>query len=627
MHLKLNYFSKIALDIVLSFLALALAMLLRFDLQVPLNYWSVFPLTAVIFAFFNIFSGVITSNFKSISAFAGAIDLTRALLSVFLTGLVLFVLKLTDILDFSGSIIVIYLFIMFTFTVAVRFAPKICLFINDSIKKRVLHSGGGTLVIGDGESIMSVIRRLREDKNSGNVTAILTEEQKYWGASLLGAKVLGGYDLIISAITKYNINEVVYSLQKGSGSLKELYKICQQNDVSFKVFQQFEEVNDYDGMPRHIIRDVSIEDLLGRNEIRLEKDWIDGFIKNKTILVTGGAGSIGSQICRQCLDFKCKKLIIFDINENGLFEMDVDLSKSNPGGDFVTVLGSVRDKNRLKSVFDAYAPDVVFHAAAHKHVPMIEGNPCEALKNNIFGTLNVINQCNDSKVKKLIVISTDKAVNPANIMGASKRVTEMLVQVFGRESYTEMAAVRFGNVLGSNGSVIPLFKKQIEQGGPVTVTHRDVERYFMTIAEAVQLVLQAAALATQGEIFVFDMGKLVKIYDLACELIRLSGLEPERDIEIKFVGLRPGEKLFEELRLDKEQVDITRHEKIFVCKPLDMSPAVLRKHLDELERIIDSEDAGRVAEALFDLVPSAYRDSCKLSAYKKPGLSRAFNSR
>lgn len=472
-----------------------------------------------------------------------------------------------------------------------------------------LYGSGGppkhVLVISDRDKAGLILRRLLQGQQlKFRPVAVLTDEAE-GDKKILGVRVYTNPNELGDIIRRCSIDEIVlladyYNARRTSG----LKRLCNSMGVDIKVFQSLTPI---DKSGENSFRKLNLEDLLGRNEIKLEKTWIEAFITGKRVLVTGAAGSIGSEICRQCLSFGCKSLYLLDIDENGLFELEIELNKLAGGADIVPIVASIRDAERLDSVFGKYSPEVCFHAAAHKHVPMMEKNPCEAMKNNIFGTLNILKVCDAEKVKKLIVISSDKAVNPSSVMGATKRVTEILVQAYGKTMSTEAAAVRFGNVLGSNGSVIPLFQKQIEEGGPVTLTHRNMERYFMTISEAVQLVLQTGALATRGEIFVFDMGRSMKIYDLAVELIRLAGLEPGKDIEIKETGLRPGEKLFEELRLDSENMDGTKHRSIFVCKPMSIDRAWLDRQLDHLKRALYSEDERSAIDCLFALVPSVYR--------------------
>jgi FlaA1/EpsC-like NDP-sugar epimerase len=366
-----------------------------------------------------------------------------------------------------------------------------------------------------------------------------------------------------------------------------------------------EEVIDRQGA-MNSLRNVQIEDLLGRDPIELDNKNIKNLIKDKTILVTGGGGSIGSELCRQIIKYKPQNLVILDIYENTLYDIERELEADYPTANIKAIIGSVRDKERLEEVFNKYKPNVVFHAAAHKHVPLMETSPLEAIHNNVFGTYNVVNCADKFGVEKFVLISTDKAVNPTNIMGASKRVCEMIVQTKNKTSKTDFVAVRFGNVLGSNGSVIPLMKKQIEKGGPVTVTHKEITRYFMTIPEAVQLILQAVTYAKGGEIFVLDMGEPVKIYDLAVSLIRLMGYEPNVDIPIIITGLRPGEKLYEELLMAEEGLVSTKHDKIFITQPMHLEEKELNEKLYELGNIKYNEDYSieKVKEVMKNVVPT-----------------------
>jgi FlaA1/EpsC-like NDP-sugar epimerase len=359
------------------------------------------------------------------------------------------------------------------------------------------------------------------------------------------------------------------------------------------------------------LKNLRIEDLLHRKEHKIDRELLDSFIKNKVILVTGGAGSIGSEICRQVLQYHCKHLIIFDHHEYGMFKMNEELKKSCASDLYSLEMGSVRDREKVRAVIEKYKPDVVFHAAAYKHVPMMEISADEAVKNNVIGTENVIEQCDMSGVKKFILISTDKAINPANVMGATKRIAELVLQCKSKTSSTQLAAVRFGNVLGSSGSVIPTFMEQINNRQNVTVTHPEMKRYFMTIPEAVRLVLQAGALAEGGEVYVLDMGEPVYIKDLAFDLIRASGLIPEKDIKIEYTGLRPGEKLFEELQYSDEDVDKTKHSGIFVCKLGNVDCKEFNMQLQILKEAAQSNDKKKVEDIIFEIVPSEYRENSK----------------
>ena len=384
--------------------------------------------------------------------------------------------------------------------------------------------------------------------------------------------------------------------------VKEILNICKETDCELRVLPGL-----YQMIKGEVsisqLRKVEIEDLLGRDPIRVKLDEIMGYVAGKVILVTGGGGSIGSELCRQVAAHEPKRLIIFDIYENNAYDIQQELKDKYPNLDLVVLIGSVRNTHRINSVFEKYRPDIVYHAAAHKHVPLMEDSPNEAIKNNVFGTYKTAMAADRYGAKRFVLISTDKAVNPTNIMGASKRLCEMVIQMMNRHSATEFVAVRFGNVLGSNGSVIPLFKKQIEKGGPVTVTHPDIIRYFMTIPEAVSLVLQAGALAKGGEIFVLDMGEPVKILDLAENLIRLSGYKPYEDIDIEFTGLRPGEKLYEELLMSEEGLQETPNKLIHIGKPIEFDEEKFREQLEILKKTAD-KDSDSIKQLVKEIVPT-----------------------
>lgn len=413
-----------------------------------------------------------------------------------------------------------------------------------------------------------------------------------------GLKVYGNGSKLKEAIIKYNIDLVIVAIPTATRELlQNVVDVCKECKCKIQRFGTIDNVD----LSNAAITNINYEDLLRRDRVDLDMDAVNSFIKDKVVLVTGGAGSIGSEICRQVLKYECKKLIVFDFNENGLFYINNELLEAFDSDRFVMRLGSIRDTDRLNEVFDEFNPQVVFHAAAHKHVPMSEINPREVIKNNIFGTLKTAVVAGKHNVEKFILISTDKAVNPTNIMGASKRVAELVIRSLNDTFTTDYAAVRFGNVLGSNGSVVPFFQKQINAGGPVTVTHPDMRRYFMTIPEAVQLVLEAGAMANGSEVFVLDMGKPVKIYDLACDLIRLSGYEPNVDIMIEFTGLRPGEKMFEEISVKGEKFDATANDKIVILKPDENDLDNLDSHLNELEKAVEDE----TSQSLYKIVKKA----------------------
>jgi len=446
------------------------------------------------------------------------------------------------------------------------------------------------MIVGAGQAGSMVIKELKDHQDLNLIPAVVVDDDaKKHNSYIHGVPVKGGRDKLIELVKEYAVDEIIIAVPSAPRSdISDILRICKETKCKLKKLPGVYEIINEDVSIKSI-RDVNIEDLLGRDEVNLNIKEISSYIKNETVLVTGGGGSIGSELCRQIARFHPKKLIILDIYENNAYDLQQELMRSFKNKlNMEVIIASVRDKKRLEQIFDSYRPGVVFHAAAHKHVPLMEVNPTEAVKNNIIGTLNTV-QCADRyKVKRFVMISTDKAVNPTNVMGATKRAAEMIVQSMNKNSQTEFVAVRFGNVLGSNGSVIPLFKKQIEAGGPVTVTHPEITRYFMTIPEAAKLVIQAGAMAKGGEIFILDMGQSVKILDLAKDLIKLSGFEPDVDIKIEFTGLRPGEKLYEELLLTEEGVESTRHESIFIGRPLEVDYDELLGKIKELEESLDN---------------------------------------
>lgn len=441
-----------------------------------------------------------------------------------------------------------------------------------------------TMIIGAGEACNVVMKELElSTELDAKLCCIIDDNPRKHGTYIHGIKVVGGRDKILENARKYGINEIIVAIPSADKcEQRKILEICQQvPNCDLKILPGvYQLVNGEVTVSK--LRHVEIEDLLGREPVKITTETIGRYVADKVVLVTGGGGSIGSELCRQIAANGVRQLIIFDIYENNAYDIQQELRAKYPYMDLVVLIGSVRNGRKVNSVFAEYRPDIVFHAAAHKHVPLMEDSPNEAIKNNVFGTYKVALAADRFGAQKFVLISTDKAVNPTNIMGASKRMCEMIIQMFSRHSKTEFAAVRFGNVLGSNGSVIPLFKKQIEAGGPVTVTHPDIIRYFMTIPEAVSLVLEAGASAKGGEIFVLDMGQPVKIADLAKNLIQLSGYVPGRDIEIKYTGLRPGEKLYEELLMDEEGLQATDNDRIHIGKPIIFDEDEFIKDLEAL---------------------------------------------
>ena len=476
------------------------------------------------------------------------------------------------------------------------------LIVNKENRKNLLIIGAGNA----SHEIINAIQMNMQDKY--NIVGIIDDNERRQGFTVSGVKIVGKRDDIPEVCKKNNVDLIYFSIANiDNENKKQILNICESTKIKVRVLPGLREIVKNKQLFEHL-RDVEIEDLLGRDPVKLDNKNIESLIKNKTILVTGGGGSIGSELCRQIAKYKPEQLVMLDIYENNLYDIEQELKTKYPKLKIEAVVASIRDKKRLESVFEKYNPYLVFHAAAHKHVPLMEKSPLEAIKNNVFGTYNVVNASDKYNVKRFILISTDKAVNPTNIMGATKRICEMIVQAKNKESKTEFAAVRFGNVLGSNGSVVPLFKKQIADGGPVTVTHKEITRFFMTIPEAVELVLQAMTYAAGGEIFVLDMGQPVKIYDLAESLIKLSGFVPNEDIEIKVTGLRPGEKLYEELLMGEEGLEKTAHNKIFVAEPLDITMKDVENKLAKFNEILNIEEdkvkLKDVKEIMKEVVPT-----------------------
>jgi len=465
------------------------------------------------------------------------------------------------------------------------------------------------MVVGAGQAGSMIIKELKNHEHlKSKPVALIDDDDAKLGARINGVPVLGDRYHIKKIAEAKKIDEIIIAMPSSSkGEVRKIVEECSKTKCKLKIVPGIFELIDGKVSIKKI-RDVEIEDLLGRDTVQLDMNEISGYLNNKVVLVTGGGGSIGSELCRQITTFGPSKLIILDNYENNAYEIQNELRRRYPQLNLYVEIASIREKERMEEVFEQHLPQIVFHAAAHKHVPLMENNPQEAIKNNIFGTKNVADCAHEYGVERFVMISTDKAVNPTNIMGATKRVAEMIIQSIGTISKTEFVAVRFGNVLGSNGSVIPLFKKQIAEGGPVTVTHEEVTRFFMTIPEAVQLVMQAGAMANGGEIFILDMGEPVKIIDLARNLIKLSGFEPDVDIPIQVTGLRPGEKLYEELLMQEEGLTATKHDKIFIGKPFFSDLRLLQRELDILKTML-LDNNHEVKEYIEKMVPTYKRTS------------------
>ena len=530
--------------------------------------------------------------YSSLWAYAGEAELQSIVVSCFLSGLVNLVglqLFKEGTLAVPKSYYFLYVFILIAFMFVSRFSYRFLRNLKHRSNNR--NNDIAVMVIGAGEAANVIIKEITTSNFSTmKIKCIIDDDKGNWGKYIQGVRVVGGRDKILECADTYEIDQIIVAVPSISrGQLREILEICKETECKIKSLPGMYQIVNGD-VSVSKLRDIEIEDLLGRDPVEIDLDSILGYVQNQVVLVTGAGGSIGSELCRQIATHHPSKLIMLDIYENSVYEIQQELILNHPELDMEVLIASIRNANRMNWIFDKYHPAIVYHAAAHKHVPLMEDSPGEAIKNNVFGTFHVAQAAAMSGARRFVMISTDKAVNPTNIMGASKRICEMIIQTFNNKYDTEFVAVRFGNVLGSNGSVIPLFRKQIAEGGPVTVTHPDIIRYFMTIPEAVSLVLQAGAYAKGGEIFVLDMGEPVKILELAENLIRLSGYKPYDDIQIKFTGLRPGEKLYEEMLMDEEGLKETANSMIHIGRPLEIDEDRFFEQLKELKDSSEIED-------------------------------------
>lgn len=590
-----------------------LALALRFDLnleKIPVHFMSnmlmILPLN-ILFTVFLFFSNRL---YTSLWEYAGVIEMQKLIVAVAESALGSFLLMFLMPKEYEGfylprSYHIIYFLILLLLTAGVRFSYRI---VKLSFTMRTsLLSGNHSrvMIVGAGETGHMVIRDILSSASvKKEIVCIIDDDENKIGSYINGIRVVGGRNEIVAAAKKFGIEEIIIAIPSASGKvIGELTTLCMETKCRLKITPSITEIVE-GHISATLLRDVSVTDLLGREPVNVSNETIMNYVAGKTVLVTGGGGSIGSELCRQLAKNKPKKLIIFDIYENNAYEIEQELRRTHEELDFVVLIGSVRNEKRLEKIFELYKPQLVYHAAAHKHVPLMEDSPNEAIKNNVTGTYNTVKMADKYHTERFVLISSDKAVNPTNVMGATKRICEMMIQAFDKKSKTGFVAVRFGNVLGSNGSVIPLFKKQIAEGGPVTVTDENIIRYFMTIPEAVSLVLQAGAYAEGGEIFILDMGEPVKILDLAKNLIKLSGFIPNEEIEIKITGLRPGEKLYEELLMDEEGMKDTKNKLIHIGKPIKIEEGFFEK-LEEVRNLAEEEsDDHLIKEALHLLVPT-----------------------
>ena len=592
-------------DLILINLSAFLALYIRFEFDFRQLYATTFLRDMLIYAGINSACTILIFHilklYNSLWEFASVSELVRITLGCFFSAVFymvgMFMLHLTVPRSFPAIYMLILCLLCGALRLSYRCVRRTRAGLRSEGEKR-------TMLIGGGQAGAIALREFQTSPRSENkVVCIIDDAPNKVGSYLGGVKIVGGRSAIARMAEKYDIDEIILAIPSASRQEKlQILNYCHNTSCTLRTLPGICQLANGEVRIEQI-REVDIEDLLGRETVKIDLDEVAAYITGKTVLVTGGGGSIGSELCRQAAAQRPKRLIIFDIYENNAYDIQMELRRTHPELDLVVLIGSVRDRERVMQVFDRYRPDLVCHAAAHKHVPLMETSPFEAIKNNVFGTYNVAQAADHFGTQRFILISTDKAVNPTNVMGASKRLCEMIVQMMNDRSATEYVAVRFGNVLGSAGSVIPLFRKQIRSGGPVTVTDKRVIRYFMTIPEAVQLIFQAGAYARGGEIFVLDMGEPVRIDDLARNMIRLSGFEPDVDIPIVYTGLRPGEKLYEELLLSGEGMQKTKNDLIYIGHEIAFDPAAFEENLMLLRAIPESDEPALRAK-LRELVPT-----------------------
>lgn len=583
-------------DIMAVFLAEVLSIWTRFDFSLKSELGIPFLETAMHYVWLNIITTlivfVIMHLYNSLWQYAGVQELLNVVIACLLSSALQSVGMHMFQWSMPRSYYILYFFFLLAFIAGSRFVYRALRIIRHNYIGKFVGHAVPTMIIGAGDSAYFLMKNMASSSQIRNkVVCVMDADKGKIGSQILGAPIVGDDSKIPWAAEKYGVQEIFIAIPNLPGARKKaILELCKNTGCKIKILPSMAQIVNEEVSVSNF-REVEIEDLLGREPVKTNLDEVMGYIAGKVVLVTGGGGSIGSELCRQIAAHQPKQLIILDIYENTTYALQLELQKKFPELLLTVLIGSVRNTHRVDTIFEDYKPQIVFHAAAHKHVPLMETSPNEAIKNNVFGTYNVAAAAGRNKVERMMLISTDKAVNPTNIMGASKRICEMIIQGMQHQyADTNYVAVRFGNVLGSNGSVIPLFKKQIAEGGPVTVTDKNIIRYFMTIPEAVSLVLQAGAYAKGGEIFVLDMGEPVKIDDMARNLIRLSGYEPDVDIPIVYTGLRPGEKMFEECLKEEEGLQKTANDLIFIGKPIEFDRNKFFEQLGDLKRMAYEDD-------------------------------------
>ncbi len=595
-------------DMFAILLASMLSLYVRYEFQfmdVPRAFWvavleAYFPNVLITLIIFNIFR-----LYNSVWRYASDTELVNIMIAVVMCAVMQPVIFLLLERSIPRSYPFFYGFFMAVFTGGVRFSYR---FLRMVQNRRLSHFGKKSrtncMIVGAGAAGNAIMKEIESSNYlTMHVVCAIDDHPGCHGKYLRGVPIVGGREKIQECVDKYAVDEIIIAIPSANrATLRPILEICKETGCHMQILPgMYQLINGEVNVSK--LREVQIEDLLGRDPIEVNVDEIIDYVSGKVVLVTGAGGSIGSELSRQIAQHKPARLILFDIYENSVYEVQQEISQKYPDLDLVVLIGSVRNTARIEEIFHQYIPDIVYHAAAHKHVPLMEDSPNEAVKNNVFGTWKVARAAHKYGCQRFVLISTDKAVNPTNIMGASKRICEMIIQDMNRKSSTEYVAVRFGNVLGSNGSVVPLFKKQIEQGGPVTVTHPDIIRYFMTIREAVSLVLQAGAYARGGEIFVLDMGEPMKIVDLAKNLIKLSGYKVDEEIKIEFTGLRPGEKMYEELLMNEEGLTETANKMIYIGKPIVFDDEEFERQLERLRQASLDEECD-IREIVKEIVPT-----------------------
>ena len=613
MNKYLEMFLYIILDAITAVASFLLALLLTNNIYTH-NMLFAFCLSVVILPTVLLFILYCFRAHCTIWKYANFVDYLKLVISSFFSVLCFFVVARSLNLGISVKTVILTAVFLSVLIIIQKYIIKLYM-INrptyDESESSPLKSN--IMVIGAGSAGVSLIEDIQRNSSfSSTIKCIIDDDKDKWGKTISGISIIGGCDEIIPAAEKYNIDLIAFAIPACPSERKSaILKLCQKTGRAIRIIPSTYQILSNSEVNANSLRNVEIEDLLGRDPVKINLESVMSYVEGKVVMVTGGGGSIGSELCRQLAVHNPKQLIIFDIYENNAYDIQNELKRNYPELNLVTLIGSVRDSKRLNNIFAKYHPQIVYHAAAHKHVPLMEDSPNESIKNNVFGTQKTAACADKYGVEKFILISTDKAVNPTNIMGASKRICEMIIQTYNKHSDTDFVAVRFGNVLGSNGSVIPLFKKQIEAGGPVTVTDPNIIRYFMTIPEAVSLVLQSGATAKGGEIFVLDMGEPVKILDLAENLIKLSGYKPYEDIKIEFTGLRPGEKLYEELLMSEEGLKDTENRLIHIGRPIDIDEEKLKETLEKMKSTMYLEN-GDIRALVKDIVPTYRYDPNKV---------------